>query len=89
MVSGEREVGPNAVLALKREGYINSDINLKDTWESHTYVGFLYFLRKNFTFALGEFAPSLLLSTFIAKAKIMIPEVEAKMLVKGTAGLRA
>jgi L-2-hydroxyglutarate oxidase len=89
MVSGEREVGPNAVLAFKREGYTNKDFNFKDTTESLTYVGFLNFLRKNFSFAIGEFASSLLMSSFIAKAKIMIPEVEASMLVKGTAGVRA
>jgi L-2-hydroxyglutarate oxidase len=89
MISGEREVGPNAVLAFKREGYSNKDFNFKDTVESLTYVGFLNFLRKNFRFAMGEFASSLLTSSFIAKAKIMIPEVEANMLVKGTAGVRA
>lgn len=89
MISGEREVGPNAVLAFKREGYSNKDFNLKDTMESLTYVGFLNFLRKNFGFAMGEFASSLLISSFITKAKIMIPEVEASMLVKGTAGVRA
>jgi len=89
MVSGEREVGPNAVLAFKREGYSNRDFNFNDTLESLTYVGFLNFLRKNFSFAMGEFASSLLTSSFIAKAKIMIPEVEASMLVKGTAGVRA
>lgn len=89
MITGEREVGPNAVLAFKREGYSNKDFNLKDTLESVTYVGFFNFLRKNFGFAMGEFASSLLMSSFIAKAKIMIPEVEASMLVKGTAGVRA
>lgn len=89
MISGEREVGPNAVLAFKREGYSNKDFNLKDTFESLTYVGFLNFLRKNFAFAMGEFASSLMMSSFIAKAKIMIPEVEASMLLKGTSGVRA
>lgn len=89
MISGEREVGPNAVLAFKREGYSNKDFNLKDTVESLTYVGFLNFLRKNFGFAMVEFASSLSMASFIAKAKIMIPEVEASMLVKGSAGVRA
>jgi len=89
MVSGEREVGPNAVLAFKREGYTNKDFNFRDTAESLSYVGFFNFLRKNFGFAMGEFASSLVMSSFIAKAKIMIPEVEASMLVKGSAGVRA
>ena len=88
MVSGEREVGPNTVLSLKREEYSNMDFNLQDAFESLTYVGFLNFLRKNFGFAMGEFASSLLMSSFIAKAKIMIPEVDASMLMKGSAGVR-
>lgn len=89
MISGEREVGPNAVLAFKREGYSNRDISIKDTFESLTYIGFLNFLRKNFRFAMGEFASSLSMAAFIAKAKAMIPDVEAHMLVKGSAGVRA
>lgn len=89
MVTGEREVGPNAVLAFKREGYTNRDINIQDSIESLTYLGFLNFIRKNFKFALGEFSSSLSMEAFIAKAKVMIPEVEANMLVKGSAGVRA
>jgi L-2-hydroxyglutarate oxidase len=89
MTSGEREVGPNAVIAFKREGYTNKDINFRDALESLTYLGFFNFIRKNFDFAVGEFASSLFMSSFIAKAKIMIPEVEASMLEKGTAGVRA
>jgi len=89
MITGEREVGPNAVLAFKREGYEHTDINLRDAFESLTYVGFLNFLRKNFTFAMGEFASSLSTRSFIAKAKVMIPDVEAHMLEKGSAGVRA
>lgn len=89
MVTGEREVGPNAVLAFKREGYSNLDFNLFDTYESLTYVGFLNFLRKNFSFAMGEFASSIFMSSFIKKAKKMLPEIDSTMLVKGTAGVRA
>ena len=89
MISGQREVGPNAVLAFKREGYSNKDFNFKDTFENLSYIGFLNFLGKNFRFAMGEFASSLLMSSFIAKAKVMIPEVEANMLEKGTSGVRA
>ncbi len=89
MITGEREVGPNAVLAFKREGYTNRDINIQDTFESLSYIGFLNFIRKNLKFALGEFSSSLSMNAFITKAKVMIPEVEASMLIKGTAGVRA
>jgi L-2-hydroxyglutarate oxidase len=89
MITAEREVGPNAVLALKREGYANTDISIADAFESLTYVGFINFLKANFRFAIGEFASSLSQRAFIAKAQSLIPEVESSMFVRGTAGVRA
>lgn len=90
MVNGGREVGPNAVLALKREGYKNTDFSFKDAAEAITYKGFLNFLSKNFLFAMGEFASSLSAKAFVAKAKKLIPDVEDYMFTKGgTSGVRA
>jgi L-2-hydroxyglutarate oxidase len=90
MVNGGREVGPNAVLALKREGYKNTDFSFTDAIEALTYKGFLNFLSKNFKFAMGEFASSLSTKAFVAKAKKLIPDVEEYMFTKGgTAGVRA
>lgn len=90
MINGDREVGPNAVFALKREGYKNSDFSLKDTFDSITYRGFINFMVKNFSFAVGEFASSLSTKSFVSKAKKLIPEVEDYMFNKtGTAGVRA
>jgi L-2-hydroxyglutarate oxidase len=90
MINGGREVGPNAVLALKREGYKNTDISIYDTLDSLSYKGFINFLIQNFSFAMGEFASSLSASAFVAKAKKLIPEVEEYMFEKrGTSGVRA
>lgn len=89
LINGEREVGPNAVLALKREGYTNKQVSLADTWDSFTYKGFNKFVTKNFNFVLGEFSSSLFLSSFLEKAKKMIPDIDSSMFVKGTAGVRA
>jgi L-2-hydroxyglutarate oxidase len=90
MVNGGREVGPNAVLALKREGYKNTDFSLTDTFDSLTYKGFLNFFAKNSRFAIGEFSSSISKSSFVAKSKKIIPDIEDYMLVKGgTAGVRA
>lgn len=33
-------LGPNAVLAFKREGYHKSDFNAKDLWEAISFKGF-------------------------------------------------
>ncbi len=89
MINGDREVGPNAVLALKREGYTNTDINLRDAIDSLTYSGLLNFLRKNTSFALGELVSSLSMRSFINKARAMMPDVTESMLEKGSAGVRA
>ena len=89
LITGEREVGPNAVFALKREGYTNSDISIKDTLDSLTYIGFLNFITKNFAFSMNEFGSSLFTSLFLKKAKKLIPDISADMFMKGTAGVRA
>ena len=47
MTNGAREVGPNAVLALKREGYKVTDISLRDMLETITYKGFRNFIVNN------------------------------------------
>jgi L-2-hydroxyglutarate oxidase len=90
MVNSGREVGPNAALALKREGCRNTDFPFKDTFDSLTYKGFLNFFAKNTSFAMGEFLSSLSKSAFVAKSKKLIPDLEEYMLVKGgTACVRA
>lgn len=90
MINGGREVGPNAVLALRREGYKNTHFSFNDTFDALTYKGFLNFFAKNTRFAMSEFLSSLSKSAFVAKSKKLIPEVEEYMFVKGgTAGVRA
>ena len=89
MISGEREVGPNAVLAFKREGYKNTDFSIKDAADSLFYAGFHNFIKNNFNFVMGEFTSSLSKKAFINKAKRMMPGIEDVMLQKGGAGVRA
>ncbi len=89
MIGGTKEVGPNAVFALKREGYTNKDISFSEMSDSIFYKGFHKFILKNFGFAMGEFASSLSAKSFITKAKKLIPDVELNMIEKGVAGVRA
>ena len=89
MIDGSREVGPNAVLALKREGYLKTSFSFKDSLESLTYPGLLRFIGKNIRFSINEFKSSLFMKDFIAKAQKMIPDVDASMLETGPAGVRA
>jgi L-2-hydroxyglutarate oxidase len=89
LINGEREVGPNAVFAFKREGYKNTDFSLKDTFDSIAYKGFINFISRNFEFSLNELKSSIFTSIFLEKARKLIPEIDSTMFVKGTAGVRA
>jgi L-2-hydroxyglutarate oxidase len=46
LIHGGIEAGPNAVLALAREGYRKTDINLKDLLDALSYSGLWAFLKK-------------------------------------------
>jgi (S)-2-hydroxyglutarate dehydrogenase len=90
LIEGGREVGPNAVLAFKREGYRNIDFSFTDFFDSLTYEGLRKFIFKNFTYSLGELQSSILPSKFVANAQKMIPDLRETMFEKkGTAGVRA
>ena len=89
MINDDREVGPNAVLAFKREGYKNSDISLYDMIDYICYPGFLKFIGKNFTFCINEFSTSILKSSFLKKTQKLIPDIRSKDIKNGPAGVRA
>ena len=89
MINDDREVGPNAVLAFKREGYKNSDISLYDMIDYIGYPGFLKFIGKNFTFCINEFSTSILKSSFLKKTQKLIPDIRSNDIKNGPAGVRA
>jgi L-2-hydroxyglutarate oxidase len=81
LISGEREVGPNAVFAFKREGYTNKDFSLPDTVDSVTYPWFVKFIACNFIFSMTELKSSIFISEFIRKARKLIPDIDDSMFV--------
>ena len=89
MINNDREVGPNAVLAFKREGYKNSDISINDMIDYLGYSGFLKFIGKNLSFCINEFSTSILKSSFLKKTQKLIPEIRSKDIKSGPAGVRA
>ena len=89
MINGDREVGPNAVLAFKREGYKNTDISISEMLDYLSYLGFLKFIGKNFLFSLNEFSTSILKSSFLKKTQKLIPDISSSDIKSGPAGVRA
>jgi len=89
MINGQIEAGPNAVLALKREGYKFSDINLKDLSDTLTWPGFWKVVGKYGGIGMGEIYRSLSKAAFTRALQKLIPEITASDLVPGGAGVRA
>ena len=89
MINGDREVGPNAVLAFKREGYKNTDISISEMLDYLSYLGFLKFIGKNFLFSLNQFSTSILKSSFLKKTQKLIPDISSSDIKSGPAGVRA
>jgi L-2-hydroxyglutarate oxidase LhgO len=88
-IDGSIEAGPNAVLALGREGYAKSDIHLKDMAETLSYPGFWLMAWKFWRTGIHEMWRSLSQRSFASALQKLVPEVEHADLVPAGAGVRA
>jgi (S)-2-hydroxyglutarate dehydrogenase len=88
-VDGEVMVGPNAVLALAREGYGWSDVAPRDLWATLAWPGFRAFARKHWRTGVAEMRGSLSRRAFVAAARRYVPELTAGDVVPGPSGVRA
>lgn len=89
MMKGGIEAGPNAVLAFRREGYSKSQIHLGELAESLMWPGFQKVAMKYWKTGMGEMYRSFSKAAFTKALQKLIPEIEAKDLVDGGAGVRA
>jgi L-2-hydroxyglutarate oxidase len=89
MTDGNIHCGPNAVLAMAREGYTWGDFNLKDLTETLTYGGFWRLAYKNFGEGCKEVWRSMSKKAFTKSLQRLIPEVQEDDLVPSHAGVRA
>jgi len=83
------ECGPNAVLALSREGYRKTDLNARDLAETITYPGFLRLARRHFLMGLGEMWRSWNKGAFVQALQRLMPEISVEHLETAPAGVRA
>jgi L-2-hydroxyglutarate oxidase LhgO len=88
-IHGEVEAGPNAVLALAREGYRKRDINIYHAWQIFSYRGFWSLARKYWRTGLGEIHRSISKRAFVKALQRLIPDVRDDDLIPGGAGVRA
>jgi L-2-hydroxyglutarate oxidase len=89
MINGGVEAGPNAVLALKREGYKKSDVSVADLIEMFFYLGFLKMAKKHFKIGINEFYRSYSRKAFTHSLQKLIPSITEADIVEGGSGVRA
>ena len=89
MARGGVEAGPNAVIALAREGYRWSDVSLRDVAAGLASRGLRRFVGRHFATGVAEVRRSLSRRRFAASLARLVPAVTAADLVPGGAGVRA
>jgi (S)-2-hydroxyglutarate dehydrogenase len=88
-VSGTVDAGPNAVLALAREGYSHADVSVRDLASSLAFPGFWRMARKHWRNGFGEWHRSLSKHAFVRALQRLLPEIQEQDLVRGGSGVRA
>ncbi len=88
-VSGELEVGPNAVLALRREGYRRRDVGVRDLRDLVGWPGFWRMGREHWRTGVHEVRGSLSRRAFMRLAQRYVPTIGPDDVVRARAGVRA
>jgi len=88
-IQGGVDAGPNAVLALKREGYKRTDLNLRDLTGTLAYPGFWHMAGKYWRDGASEYYRSLSKSAFVKALQRLVPDIVSSDLVADGSGVRA
>jgi (S)-2-hydroxyglutarate dehydrogenase len=88
-IDGAREAGPNAVLALAREGYRWTTISPGDLREMAGFVGCWRLARRYWRVGVAETARSLSKRRFVSALQRLVPEIRSADLVPAGSGVRA
>lgn len=88
-ITGGIEAGPNAVLALKREGYHRLDVSPRDALEIATYSGTWRLARRYWRTGLAELHRSFRKRAFVAALRALIPELTPNDVHPAGSGVRA
>ena len=88
-INGQVEAGPNAVLALGREGYRKSNISPRDSWGTFTFPGFWRMSAKHWRVGVSEMRRSYSKKRFVGDLQRLLPEIQEQDLAPGGSGVRA
>jgi (S)-2-hydroxyglutarate dehydrogenase len=88
-VDGHVHAGPNAVLALAREGYSWGTVRPGEFLRTVTYPGMLKIAKQHWRYGFGEMHRSLSRKAMVTQIQRMLPDVKAEDLHRAGAGVRA
>jgi L-2-hydroxyglutarate oxidase len=88
-IDGAVEAGPNAVLALKREGYRRTSLSLSDILQMASYPGLWRMAAKYWRTGLAEVYRSLSKRAFVGALQRLVPELCSEDVREAGAGVRA
>jgi L-2-hydroxyglutarate oxidase LhgO len=88
-IRGGVEAGPNAVLALKREGYSKKSFCAEDVMEYASFPGFWKMAANHWMMSVGEYHRSWSKAAFVKALQRLMPELMPDDLVPGGSGVRA
>jgi L-2-hydroxyglutarate oxidase LhgO len=88
-INGESDLGPNAVLALAREGYRRRDVALAEVARLSKSGAFWRMAMKNWRAGLRETRGSIFPGAFLAEARTYLPWLTSADVMPAPAGVRA
>ena len=89
LIHGGVEAGPNAVLALRREGYKKTDFSLRDSLDALLFPGLWRFLARYPSMCWWEIRRSFSRQMFCESLRRLVPAIQPDDLSPGGAGVRA
>jgi len=88
-IDGHVHAGPNAVLALAREGYTWGRVDARDLVDTLGYAGFWRLARRQVRSGAGEMVRSMSHRRFADSVRRLVPEIADADLTPAPAGVRA
>jgi (S)-2-hydroxyglutarate dehydrogenase len=86
---GEVWLGPNAVLALSRNGYGKASFDRRDAWETLRSGSFWRLARRHWRTGVTEVYRDVVPRAFVGAARRFLPELSRRDVVPAPAGIRA
>jgi len=88
-MNGDIWLGPNAVLAFKREGYNLTDVDIKDFVDAVAYPGLQKLAMKHLKFGASEMYRGFHIAAQVELLRRYVPSLSAADVVRGPSGVRA